>query len=85
VIWIVTTSASAELRHGVNVGDSLAIAERRFPRLRCSAHDAAGPDGDEFGPPICQYRLSSGVNLALIGDPIRTIVIHGVRAATAAP
>ena len=53
-------------------------------RLRCSSHDAAGPDGDEFGPPICQYLLSSGVNLALIGDPIRTIVIHGVRSARAA-
>jgi hypothetical protein len=84
VIWLVTTSPSAQLRHGVNVGDSLAVAERRLPRLRCSSHDAAGPDGDESGPPICQYRLSSGVNLALIGDPIRTIVIHGVRSARAA-
>lgn len=82
-VWIVTTSPDAQLRRGVNVGDSLSIAERRLPRLRCSPHDSSNDEGG-YGPPICQYRVHPGVNLEIIGDPITTIAIHGTppRAAT---
>jgi hypothetical protein len=82
-VWIVTTSPDAQLRRGVNVGDSLAIAERRLPRLRCSPHDSSNDEGG-YGPPICQYRVHPGVNLEIIGDPITTIAVHGTRPRSAA-
>ena len=80
-VWMVTISPHAQLRRGVNVGDSLSIAERRLPRLRCSPHDSSNDDGG-YGPPICQYRVHPGVNLEIIGDPITTIAVHGTAPGT---
>ena len=80
-VWMVTISPHAQLRRGVNVGDSLSIAERRLPRLRCSPHDSSNDEGG-YGPPICQYRVRPGVNLEIIGDPITTIAVHGTAPGT---
>jgi len=80
-VWMVTISPNAQLRRGVNVGDSLSIAEHRLPRLRCSAHDSSNDEGG-YGPPICQYRVHPGVNLEIIGDPITTIAVHGTQPGT---
>ena len=76
VRWIDITSPDAQTALGVGVGDSLAIARRAYPHLRCYAHDSSTDEGG-IGPPFCDIRFGHGVNLELIGDPILAVIMRG--------
>jgi hypothetical protein len=78
VVWIVVTAPGAQTRRGIGVGDSLALARRAYPLLRCDQHDSSTDEGP-IGPPICRERVREGLNIELIDDPIDTMVVHGTQ------
>jgi hypothetical protein len=67
----VITDGEAETREGVGVGDSLGLAEDRYPSLDCGIAEA-----DEFRTfPYCGGRIAARRWIWFGQDPIRVIVL----------
>jgi len=75
VYGFVITERDAETRRGVGVGDSLAIAKRRYPDMDCDVVN----EGSEYATfPACRGRIGPGRYLGFEQDPIRTITLMSV-------
>lgn len=73
VVAIITTSSSAQTSRGIGPGDGLELVARRYPGLRCEAHDSYGDEGPG-GPPDC-HGIVGTTRVWISQDPVQLITV----------
>jgi len=73
VVAIITSASSAQTSRGIGPGDGLALVERRYPGLRCEAHDTLGEEG-RVGPPDC-HGLVGSTRVWISQDPVQIVTV----------
>lgn len=73
---LVITDPDAETAAGVGIGDSLAVASRRYAHLRCDGV-VTGSDATNPTYPACAGHLAGRTGISFYGDPVQSIVLEG--------
>jgi hypothetical protein len=75
IYGFVITDRRAQTNKGVGIGDSLKIAKRLYPQMRCDVVN----EGTEYTAfPACRGRIAPNRYLGFGQDPIRTITLMSV-------